>query len=211
MGSGDEYQRLGRDFFAREAPVVARDLIGKLLVKDDDGIVARIVETEAYSDTDPASHAFRGPTPRNAPMFGPPGHAYVYFTYGMHHALNCVTGEEGVGQGCLIRAAEPLEGFDVMRSRRGAATDRDLLRGPGRLAQALALTREHSGLDLCAGGNLYIADDGQAPPKTATGPRTGITLAADKAWRFFVPDSQWVSPYKRHPRAPAAPPPQRPG
>ena len=175
--------------------------MGKLLIKADEGIVARIVEAEAYTDTDPASHAFRGPTPRNAPMFGPPGHAYVYFTYGMHWCMNTVTGEEGTGQGCLLRAAEPLEGFEAIRARRGAARDRDLLRGPGRLGQALGLHREHSGLDLCGGGLLYLADDGDRPP-VAISPRVGVSLAAETPWRFFVADSAWVSPYKRHPRAP---------
>ena len=195
---------LPRSFFARHAPDVARDLLGKLLIKEDDGIVVRIVETEAYTDTDPASHAFRGSTPRNAPMFGPPGHAYVYFTYGMHWCMNTVTGEEGVGQGCLLRAAEPVEGLDVIRSRRGNAKDRDLLRGPGRLGQALGLARDDSGVDLCDGGSLYLADDGHRPAVT-TGPRVGVSLGADEAWRFWVPDSPWVSVYKRHPRAPAAP------
>ena len=185
---------------------MAQDLLGKLLVREDEGLVARIVETEAYTDADPASHAFRGPTARNAPMFGPPGHAYVYFTYGMHHALNCVTGEEGVGQGCLLRAAEPLDGVDLIRSRRGASKERDLLRGPGRLAQGYGLDRSHSGLDLCDGGWLYVADDGSpAPPVVMTGPRVGITQAADLAWRFWVADSPFVSAYKRHPRA-ATPP-----
>jgi DNA-3-methyladenine glycosylase len=196
-------KRLRRTFYARPAPAVARELLGKLLVKADDGIVARIVEAEAYTDSDPASHAFRGQTARNAPMFGPPGHAYVYFTYGMHWCMNTVTGEEGRGQGCLLRAAEPLEGLDVIRSRRGAARDRDLLRGPGRLGQALGLNREHSGIDLCDGGPLYLADDGERPA-VATGPRVGVSLGADQPWRFWVPDSPWASAYKRHPRAPAA-------
>jgi DNA-3-methyladenine glycosylase len=196
--------RLPRDFFARPAPQVAPDLLGKLLVKADDGIVVRIVETEAYTDTDPASHAFRGLTARNAPMFGPPGHAYVYFTYGMHWCMNTVTGEDGAGQGCLLRAAEPVEGHDVIRSRRGNAKDRDLLRGPGRLGQALGLGRQDSGIDLCDGGPLYLADDGQRPA-VQNGPRVGVSLGADKTWRFWVADSTWVSVYKRHPRAPAAP------
>ncbi len=202
-------KRLPRSFFARPAPEVAPDLLGKLLVKADDGIVARIVETEAYTDTDPASHAFRGPTPRNAPMFGPPGHAYVYFTYGMHWCMNTVTGEEGTGQGCLLRGAEPLEGWDVVRARRGAAKDRDLLRGPGRLGQAYGLRQEHSGIDLCDGGALYLADDGCRTP-VAVGPRVGVATGADQPWRFWVPDSPWVSAYKRHPRAPGVQPAVQP-
>ena len=194
-------RRLSRRFFARPAPDVAPDLLGKLLVKADDGIVARIVEVEAYTETDEASHAFRGQTARNAPMFGPPGHAYVYFTYGMHWCMNTVTGAEGRGQGCLLRAAEPLEGLDVLRSRRGAAKDRDLLRGPGRLGQGFGLQREHSGIDLCDGGPLFLADDGDRPA-VATGPRVGVSAAADELWRFWIPDSPWVSVYKRSPRAP---------
>ena len=194
-------KRLPRSFFARPAPEVAPELLGKLLVKADDGIVVRIVEVEAYTDTDPASHAFRGKTARNAPMFGPAGHTYVYFTYGMHWCVNTVTGSEGTGQGCLLRAAEPLDGLDVIRARRGTAKDRDLLRGPGRLGQALGLRREDSGADLCDGGPLFVADDGDRPA-VATGPRVGVVLGADQRWRFWVPDSPWVSVYKRHPRAP---------
>ena len=196
-------KRLTRAFYARPAPVVAADLLGKLLIKADDGIVARIVETEAYTDTDPASHAFRGPTPRNAPMFGDPGHAYVYFTYGMHWCMNTVTGDQGVGQGCLLRAAQPLEGLDVIRERRGAAKDRDLLRGPGRLGQGFGLHRAYSGIDLCDGGPLFLADDGDRP-EVMVGPRVGVATGADQAWRFWVPDSPWVSVYKRHPKAPAS-------
>lgn len=203
-------KRLPRRFFARDAPDVARDLIGKLLVDDAGGLVARIVEAEAYRDDDPASHAFRGETARNAPMFGPAGHAYVYFTYGMHWCMNTTTGAEGRGQGCLLRAAEPLEGLDVMRSRRGAAKDRDLLRGPGRLGQAFALGKADSGRDLCDGGPLYLADDGQRPA-VVSGPRVGVSLAADQPWRFWVPDSPWVSAYKRHPRAPSPRPGQPEG
>jgi DNA-3-methyladenine glycosylase len=202
--TGDrDHRRLEREFFARPAPEVAADLLGKLLLRADEGLVARIVETEAYTDEDPASHTFRGQTPRNAPMFGPPGHAYVYFTYGMHHALNCVAGPDGVGQGCLLRAAEPLDGLDLIRSRRGASSDRDLLRGPGRLAQGYGLDRSHSGMDLCDGGPLYLADDGAPRPQVMTGPRVGITQAADLPWRFWVADSPYVSAYKRHPRATA--------
>lgn len=197
-------RRLDRAFFDRPAPQVAPDLVGKLLVKADEGLVARLVETEAYTDSDPACHAYRGRTPRNAPLFGPPGHAYVYFSYGMHWCMNTATGPQGVGQGCLLRAAEPLDGLEVMRRRRGGIRDRDLLRGPGRLGQAFALGRDDSGADLCDGGPLFIADDG-ARPAVMSGPRVGVALAADLPWRFWVADSAFVSAYKRHPRA-AAPP-----
>lgn len=194
-------RRLRRDFFARPAPEVAAELVGKLLRKSDDQLVARIVEAEAYTQDEPACHAHRGRTARNAPLFGPAGHAYVYFTYGMHWCLNAATGPEGVGQGCLIRAAEPLQGLERMRERRNGCRDRELLRGPGRLGQAFALGRAHSGLDLCDGGPLWLADDGARPP-IASGPRVGVAAAADVPWRFWAADSRWVSPYKRHPRAP---------
>ncbi|HVL99303.1 MAG TPA: DNA-3-methyladenine glycosylase [Egibacteraceae bacterium] len=188
---------LARGFFARQATEVAPDLLGKLLVRSDDGLVARIVEAEAYLQSDPACHAHRGPTERNAPLFGPPGHAYVYFTYGMHWCLNVTTGAEGQGQGCLLRACEPLEGLDVMRARRGGRPDRELLRGPARLAQAYGLDGTWSGADLCDGGPLHLADDGARPARTTT-PRTGVATAADLPWRFVVNGSAWASPYKRH-------------
>lgn len=195
--------RLGRAFFARPAPQVAAALVGKLLHRRDDGITVRIVETEAYRQDDPACHAHRGMTARNAPLFGPPGHAYVYFSYGMHWCLNVVTGEEGRGEGCLLRAAEPIAGVEVIRRRRGEHhRERDLLRGPGRLGQALGLAREHSGIDVCGDGLLGLSDDGSRPP-VAQGPRVGVALAADVPWRFWAADSPWVSAYKRSPRAPA--------
>ena len=196
---------LGREFFARPAPQVAADLIGKVLHRHDDGIAVRIVETEAYRQDDPACHAHRGKTDRNAPLFGPPGHAYVYFSYGMHWCMNIVSGHEGWGEGCLLRAAEPLEGLEVIRERRGPQhKERDLLRGPGRLGQALGLDRRHSGMDICDGGMLSVTDDGARPP-VAEGPRVGVALAADVPWRFWAEESPWVSVYKRSPRAPVAP------
>ena len=199
--------RLDRDFFARPAPDVARDLVGKLLHRHDDGITVRIVETEAYRQDDPACHAHRGMTARNAPLFGPPGHAYVYFSYGMHWCLNMVSGSEGWGEGCLLRAAEPVGGVAVIRERRGAQhAERDLLRGPGRLGQAMGLHREHSGIDVVDGDLLSLSDDGTRPEVVA-GPRVGVALAADVPWRFWVANSPWVSAYKRSPRAPAAAPP----
>jgi len=197
-------RRLDRAFFARDAVDVGRDLIGRLLVREDDGIVARLVETEAYHQDDPASHAYQRRTVRNAPLYGPPGHAYVYLNYGIHWCLNVSTGVDGVGEGCLLRAAEPLAGLDVLRARRGSAGDRDLLRGPGRLGQAYGLDGSWTGRDLSSGGPLFLADDG-ARPQVATGPRVGVSRAADLPWRFWVPGSRWVSSYKRSPRAPAAP------
>ena len=197
-------RRLGRRFFTRPAPEVAPDLVGKLLVRDDGTtprVVARLVEVEAYTEDEPACHAHRGMTPRNAPLFAAGGHSYVYFTYGMHWCLNTSSGEPGHGQGCLLRAAEPLDGLEVMRARRGPVRERDLLRGPARLAQAYGLDGTWSGLDLTKPGPLWIADDGDRSAVVAT-PRTGVTLAADLLWRFEAQDSPWVLPYKRHPRAP---------
>lgn len=193
--------RLERAFFARPAPAVARALVGMLLVRADDGLVARLVETEAYTQDDPACHAHRGRTVRNAPLFGPPGHAYVYFTYGMHWCLNIATGSEGHGEGVLLRAAEPLVGLGTMRPRRGERVlDRNLLRGPARLAQAFGLDGSWSGRDLCDGGPLHLADDGTRRD-VESGPRVGVAAAADWPRRFAAAGSPWVSPYKRHPRA----------
>lgn len=192
--------RLGRSFFTRPAPTVAADLVGKLLVQADDGIAARLVETEAYMADDPASHGYRRKTARNAPLYGPPGHAYVYLNYGLHWCLNIATGEDGIAEGVLLRAAEPLAGLDLLRARRAGVRDRDLLRGPGRLGQAYGLDGSWSGRDLCADGPLSVADDGARPP-VAAGPRVGVSRAADVPWRFSVPGSPWVSSYKRSPRA----------
>lgn len=193
---------LARDFYARPATEVAPDLLGKLLVRVDEGLIARIVETEAYRQSDPACHAHRGRSARNAPLFGPPGHAYVYFTYGLHWCLNVVTGVQGEGEGCLLRAAEPVEGLTVMRSRRDGRPDRELLRGPARLAQAFGLDGTWSGADVCDRGPLHLADDGARPAAEST-PRTGVAAGADLPWRYVIPGSRWASPYKRHPSAAA--------
>ena len=155
-----------------------------------------IVEAEAYRQDDPASHSFRGKTARNAPMFGPPGHGYVYFTYGMHWCFNVVSGREGFGEGILIRAIEPTRGLAHMKRRRGTDVIRDLARGPGRLAQALAIGRLEFGADLVRGPlGLY------RPPepirrryrRIAAGPRIGITKGVDTAWRFTTIGSPFVS------------------
>jgi DNA-3-methyladenine glycosylase len=128
----------------------------------------------------------------------------VYFSYGMHWCVNVVSGHEGWGEGCLLRAAEPLEGMEVIRRRRGLHhRERDLLRGPGRLGQAMGLGRRHSGMDLCDGGVVSLSDDGDRPA-VLSGPRVGVALAADVPWRFWTAESPWVSAYKRSPRAPAA-------
>jgi len=191
---------LPRTFYARPAPEVAPNLLGQILVRELDGrrLAGRIVEVEAYlGPEDAASHAFRGPTPRNRSMFGPPGRAYVYLIYGMHHCLNIVTGPEGEGQAVLIRALEPLEGVDVMRARRGPVPDRQLTNGPGKLCQALAIDRRLDGHDLCLGETLWLEPG--PPPEEAicAGPRVGVrgdALALHRAWRFYLKGHPYVSP-----------------
>lgn len=189
---------LPRAFYDRPTLDVARDLIGKtLLRRTAEGVAGgMIVETEAYiSAIDPSAHGFRGRTPRNRSMFGEPGRAYVYRSYGVHFCLNVVTEGEGVAAAVLIRAIRPQVGVALMRARRGErVAERDLARGPGRLCQALALTLADDGADLL-GSALWIAEppasDG-ALPIVAT-PRVGITQAADWLWRFVVAGDAYVS------------------
>lgn len=173
--------RLGEDFFARDATVVAPDLLNKLLVAN--GCTGRIVEVEAYTSDDPASHCYSGETARNAVMFGPPGRLYVYVSYGMHHCVNISTGPAGDGQAVLLRAVVPVDGIELMRARRGPRVpDRSLADGPGKLTQAFAI-------DLAANGVLAeVHDDGVAPPGAPlVGPRVGISRAVDWPRRFRVP------------------------
>jgi DNA-3-methyladenine glycosylase len=185
-------------FYARPTLDVARDLVGKTLCRQTAaGLTAGIiVETEAYiAAIDPAAHGYKGKTPRNAAMFGPPGHAYIYVSYGMHHCLNVVTEGEGVAAAVLLRALEPTVGLDLMRTRRGPRIgDRDLARGPGRLCAALALTLAENGADLC-GDALWIAETPGFPTDVSIvrTPRIGINQAADWLWRFAVAGSPWVS------------------
>ena len=187
---------LPRDFYGRDSREVAPELLNKVLVRG--GVAGRIVETEAYVGAiDPAAHAYRGKTPRNATMFGPPGHLYVYFIYGMHWCINPVCADEGIGNAVLVRAVAPLAGIDEMRERRlRARRDVDLCNGPGKLAQAFAITRSEDGADLVngAGGGITIVDDGVPPPddpgRTA---RIGLSVAADLPWRWFVRGDRNVS------------------
>lgn len=159
-------------------------LLNKLLVHGP--CVGRITEVEAYRDDDPASHTFRGRTPRNAVMFGPAGHLYVYFTYGMHHCANIVTGPADHGAAILLRAVEPIAGIDLMRQRRhGRAALAD---GPAKLCQAFAIGPEHNGVDVCRGSGIGLFDDGTPPPgDPIVGPRVGISVAVDVPWRWRVP------------------------
>jgi len=188
---------LPRAFYARDPVVVARAVLGRLLVHDSPQghVSGLIVEAEAYGGADdPASHAHRGRTARNAAMFGEPGHAYVYFTYGMHHCLNLVTGTAGSASAVLVRALEPVDGDELMRERRGTAATNRLARGPGNVARALGLTRAHDGFDL-VDGPLWLSD---LPPRRgghgiATGPRIGIRVALDRDWRCFLERHPCVS------------------
>jgi DNA-3-methyladenine glycosylase len=180
-------------FFARDPLDVAPDLLNKLLAHDRR--VGRIVEVEAYRGTDdPASHAYRGPTPRNEVMFGPAGRLYVYRSYGIHWCANVVCGTDGVAGAVLVRAVEPVRGLPAMRGDRPKATrDADLGAGPGKLCAALGIGGEHDGVDLRR-GPVRVLDDGVSPPeRPAHGTRVGITRAVDRPWRFGVPDSPALS------------------
>jgi DNA-3-methyladenine glycosylase len=180
---------LRRAFFARSVHDVAPDLIGAELLVD--GVGGRIVEVEAYDHEDPAAHGFRGRTPRNAAMFGPPGHAYVYRSYGMHWCINFVCEGEGIASAVLIRALEPRVGLATMRSRRRIEDERLLCPGPGRLTEALGVTRAHDGLALDQPPFALRARKG--PVEIARGPRIGITKAADKPWRYGLVGSKFLS------------------
>ena len=189
-------RRLPRRFFAADSRELAPLLLNKVLVRSERA--GRIVEVEAYAgEVDPASHAFRGRTARNATMFGPPGHLYVYFTYGMHYCANVVCGPDGEASAVLVRGLTPLTGLDAMRAARGPAArvDRDLCNGPGKLCQALGLDRSFDGTDLVSGDRgVELVDDGTAPPVVpGVSGRIGISVAADVPWRFYVPGAVGLS------------------
>lgn len=159
----------------------------------------RITEVEAYAGPlDPASHGYRGKTARNAVMFGPPGFLYVYFTYGMHFCINFVCSPEGECSAVLIRAGEIVEGIELARAARPGSSDRDLARGPARLTKALGLAREDNGLDLCDGGPLTVLECESAEFTVASGPRVGVSSAAEVPWRFWIEGDRTVSAYKAH-------------
>jgi DNA-3-methyladenine glycosylase len=194
---------LTRSFFARDPLVVAPDLLGVVLEHDVDGVRVgvRLTEVEAYlgEGEDPVSHSYRGLRARNAVMFGPPGHAYVYFTYGMHWCANVVCRPEGVSGGVLLRAGEVVTGLESARARRPSARkDVDLARGPARLANALALTGAENGQDFCDGGLLRMrAGDPVAPTRLRSGPRVGVAPAGAVApWRWWLDGEPSVSVYR---------------
>lgn len=182
---------LPRGFYERPSVTLARDLLGKVMVSDLDGVrtAGRIVEAEAYRPDDPASHSYRGPTPGNRSMFGPPGHAYVYLSHGIHHCMNAVA---RAGSAVLLRALEPLEGLEEMAVRRRLDDPRLLCAGPGRLCQALGITREQDGHDLTSRDALWIAE-GPPPGRILRSPRIGITLAVERPWRFVEEGSRFAS------------------
>jgi DNA-3-methyladenine glycosylase len=183
-------------FYAADTVTVARNLLGTILVHDSPQgrTTGRIVETEAYLfGGDPACHAHKGLTRRNAVMFGPPGHAYVYFIYGMYHCLNVVTAPAGVGEAVLIRALEPLEGVALMRRRRHCADLRNLCSGPGKLVQALGITAALNGCPLTRGPLRLCADAAASPTEIITTPRIGITVGAELPLRFYLKGSPFAS------------------
>lgn len=180
---------MNRDFFARSVHDVAPELIGVTLLVD--GVGGEIVEVEAYDREDPASHGHRGPTLRNAAMFGPPGHAYVYRSYGVHWCLNLVCGEEGDPQAALVRALAPTHGLEAMRARRRVEDERGLCSGPGKLCQALAITQAHDGLAIDRAPFKLVPRARE--PEVIAGPRIGISQAIDLPWRYGLAGSPFLS------------------
>lgn len=182
---------LSRRFYARPSVEVARDLIGRLLVREVRGqlLIGRVVEAEAYGPDDPASHSYRGVTPRNASMFGPPGHAYVYVSYGIHHCLNAVAQPPTA---VLLRALEPIVGVRQMSRRRRTERERLLCSGPGRLCEAMGISGDLDGHDLTRGERLWIARGRRAGEVVVT-PRIGLSVALERPWRFVEAGSPFVS------------------
>jgi DNA-3-methyladenine glycosylase len=182
-------KHLTKSFFSRSVHEVAPDLIGATLLVN--GVGGRLVEVEAYHHTDPAAHSFRGPTERNAVMFGPPGYAYVYRSYGIHWCLNFVCEPKGSASAVLIRAIEPTVGLAAMRRRRGVADERLLCSGPGRLCEALGITARHYGLALDAPPFALFAR--QTDVEIVAGPRIGLTKAVELPWRYGLRESRFLS------------------
>lgn len=186
---------LPESFYCRDTARVARELLGKVLVHHSSGGITAgiIVETEAYMQGDPACHAYRGMTPRNRAMFGPPGRAYIYFTYGMHYCFNVVTAAPGVGEAVLIRALQPLAGIDLMRARRGRDNIRELCSGPARLVRAMGIDSGMYGHDLTKRPLLLTKGSDIPEERTVVTTRIGITTGAGLPLRFYIKDSIYVS------------------
>lgn len=191
LSAGVNLRPLPRRFYARDPVEVARDLIGRLLVRETGGLrmIGRVVEAEAYGREDPASHAFRGQTRRNATMFGPPGRMYVYISHGIHHCANITSGGANA---VLLRALQPVEGIEEMARRRGLADERLLCAGPGRLCQATGITLADDGHDLTRREGMWLAAGEPAEAVAAT-VRIGISSAADIPWRFVEEGSRYAS------------------
>ncbi len=188
-------KKLDRKFYDRPTLLVAQELLGKYLVVQKDGynLSGKIVETEAYIGfKDPASHAYRGMTPRNEIMFGDPGYTYVYITYGMHHCLNLVTERNGYPAAVLIRALEPTDGVELMKKRRGRQNLKDLTSGPAKLCKALDVDRKLNGADLCS-EIIYVEDRGEVVKRITSSSRIGIKEGKKKNWRFYIKNNEFVS------------------
>lgn len=178
-----------------DAPTAARRLLGCILERQIDGVVVRvrIIETEAYDQSDSASHAVTGPTGRAKSMFMSAGHSYIYLVYGMHHCCNIVTGSVGFGSGALVRAVEPLEGVEVLSRRRGSVSGLGVTNGPAKLCQALGITRDLDGHDLHQAPLRLVMQPAIDPSSVVTTTRIGITKAIDTRWRFYIKNSLYVS------------------
>lgn len=188
-------QKLAREFYLQDTIHAAKAVLGKLLVHvTDEGVLSgRIIETEAYLHDDPACHASRGMTPKNQVMFGEPGHAYVYFTYGMHYCVNLVTQPKGIPEAILIRALEPIDGIELMQRNRNKTRLEDLCSGPGKLTQAMGIGGDLNGEDLLS-NKLFVIDDDFEPGPVISLPRIGITQAVHEPWRFYpASEIRWVS------------------
>ena len=190
-------KRFDRSFFERNVQVITRELLGSFIHRKlgDIELVGRIVETEAYHQSDPASHSFKGITDRNKIMFGEAGFTYVYFTYGMHYCMNIVTGFPGTGEAILFRALEPISGTkEMFKRRKKAKTERDLLSGPAKLCEAFGIARKENGIDLITSDLLYLTKGKLEPgEKIGVSTRIGITQGVDKEWRYFIKDNPFVS------------------
>ena len=198
---GERQLILPRSFYDRAVLEVARDLLGTIVVHDD--VAVRLTEVEAYAgDVDPASHAYRGRTARNAVMFGPGGHAYVYFTYGMHFCMNLVCGPAGGAAAVLLRAGEVVQGVEHARARRPGASDRDLARGPARLTKAMSIDRALDGVDVTRSDSplRVLRADAVADDEVRRGPRVGVNAAAEQPWRLWIDGEPTVSTYRAHVR-----------
>jgi len=186
-----------RAFYARNTLIVAKELLGKHLVRrvKEGEMIGKVVEVEAYRGSDdPASHAYRGEKPGNKLMFGKAGIAYIYFIYGNHHCLNVTTEKEGVPGAVLFRALEPVKGIEIMQKNRGTKSLSNLTNGPGKLTQALNITKKQNGLDLTEKGELFIHDPrGKEFPEIVSTKRVGIKAGTDKPWRFYIKENKFVS------------------